>query len=43
MQGPAGIPGFRETEPYLDPFERLVADARVDGDELVSSIVVSFE
>jgi hypothetical protein len=36
-------PGFREAEPYLDPFKRLVGGARVDGDELVSSIVVSFE
>jgi hypothetical protein len=36
-------PGFREAQPYLDPFERLVAGARVDGDELLSSIVVSFE
>jgi Protein of unknown function (DUF3352) len=38
-----GDPGFREAEPYLDPFARLVAGARADGDELVSSLVVSFE
>jgi Protein of unknown function (DUF3352) len=36
-------PDFREAEPYLDPFKRLVGGARVDGDELVSSIVVTFE
>jgi Protein of unknown function (DUF3352) len=36
-------PGFLEAQPYLEPFDRLIAGTRLDGDVLVNSTVVSFD